>query len=69
VVLADIAKEEEYTKDQAQQVIDPCKPVLAKAGVFTVRNLRKLAKERIETLDLPSVVTEYLLRVNAGGKQ
>jgi hypothetical protein len=44
-------------------VLDPCLSKLEDAGVFTVGDLRELSPARIEKLELPPVVTEYLLRV------
>jgi hypothetical protein len=66
VVLEKIADEEKYAaKDWAEAKLK----LLTENEIFTVGNLRKLSKDRIEKLGLPPVVTEYLLRVKAGGKQ
>ena len=54
-----VADEEGYTKEDMKQVVDALRGEL----VRTVHNLRVLTEKRIESLGLPSVVTEYLLRV------
>jgi hypothetical protein len=43
--------------------------LLAEKEIDTVGNMRALSQERIETLELPPVVTEYMQRVKAGGEQ
>ena len=58
-VLSMVAKAEGYTEEEMQQVL----AVLQGKWVRTVHNLRGLSKERIETLGLPPLITEYLLRV------
>jgi hypothetical protein len=65
VVLREVAKERGYTKERWRQHLER----IAKKEIDTVGDLRALSRERIETLDLTPVVTEYLLRVKAGGDQ
>ena len=60
-----VAKKEGYSEERGQQVL----AVLNGKWVRTVGNLRALSKERIEKLELPPVVTEYMQRVKAGGEQ
>ena len=62
-VLRAVAKEQSYTEEDVQQVLE----MLQAKRVRTVGNLRVLSKERIEELGLPPVVTEFMLRVKAGG--
>jgi hypothetical protein len=64
-VLHMVAEEEGYSKEEVKEVL----AILHGKWVRTVHNLRVLSKERVEALDLPPVVTEYLLRVKAGGDQ
>jgi hypothetical protein len=64
-VLRMVAKERDYSKEEVKEDL----AVLHGKRVRTVGDLRVLSKERIEALDLPPVVTEYLLRVKAGGDQ
>jgi hypothetical protein len=68
-VLQKITEERKYTEEQKRMVTDPCGPILAKEGVFSVGDLRALTKEQIMGYDLPDVVKNYLVRVMAGGKQ
>jgi hypothetical protein len=56
-----VANERGYTEEDVKQDLD----VLHGKRVRTVGDLRVLSRERIEALDLPPVVTEYLLRVKA----
>ena len=58
-VMTLVAKEEGYTKKQ----LESSRTKLELNLVLTVHNLRGLSKERIEAMDLPPLVTEYLLRV------
>ena len=60
-----VAEERGYSEEDVQQVL----AVLNSKWVRTVGDLRVLSKERIETLELPPVVTEYMQRVKAGGEQ
>jgi hypothetical protein len=60
-----VAKEEGYSEEREQQILT----ILQRKWIDTVGNLRALSKERIETLELPPVVTEYMQRVKAGGAQ
>jgi len=62
-VLRAVAKEQSYTEEDVQQDLE----MLQAKRVRTVGNLRVLSKERIEELGLPPVVTEFMLRVKAGG--
>ena len=64
-VLRMVAKKEGYTEEEVQDDL----AVLNGKRVRTVGDLRVLSKERIETLELPPVVTEYMQRVKAGGEQ
>jgi hypothetical protein len=64
-VLSAVAKEEGYSDERWHGHLE----LLAKKEIDTVGDLRVLSQERIEALDLPPVVTEYLLRVKAGGDQ
>jgi hypothetical protein len=59
-----VAKEEGYSEERWHRHAK----LLAEKEIDTVGNLRVLSRERIETLGLPPVVTEYLLRVIAGGR-
>ena len=59
-VLRAVAEKEHYSKENWAT---PKLELLVANEIFTVGNLRVLSKERIEGLDLPPVVTEYLLRV------
>jgi hypothetical protein len=60
VVVKMIAKEENWSDSTRSEHVAE---VLGDNWIDTVGSLRKLSKERIEKLDLPPVVTEYLLRV------
>ena len=60
-----VAKKEGYTEERWQNHAK----LLAEKEIDTVGNLRALSKERIEKLELPPVVTEYMQRVKAGGEQ
>ena len=60
-----VAKKEGYTEEQLKS----SRTKLDDSLIFTVGNLRVLSKERIEKLELPPVVTEYMQRVKAGGEQ
>jgi hypothetical protein len=64
-VLHMVAKERDYSEVEVTEVL----AILHGKWVRTVGDLRVLSEERIEALDLPPVVTEYLLRVKAGGDQ
>jgi hypothetical protein len=64
-VLHMVAKERGYSLEEVQPVL----AILHGKWVRTVGDLRVLSEERIEALDLPPVVTEYLLRVKALGDQ
>ena len=61
-VLSTVAEEVDYTDDEVKEDL----AVLHSKRVRNAKQLRKLSKERIEALDLPPVVTEYLLRVKPG---
>ena len=60
-----VAKERGYTEERWQNHAK----LLAEKEIDTVGDLRALSKERIEKLELPPVVTEYMQRVKAGGEQ
>ena len=60
-----VAKKEGYSEERWQNHAK----LLAEKEIDTVGNLRALSKERIEKLELPPVVTEYMQRVKAGGEQ
>jgi hypothetical protein len=65
MMLREVGKERGYTEERWRQHLER----IAKKEIDTVGDLRALSPERIEALDLPPVVTEYLLRVKAGGDQ
>jgi hypothetical protein len=60
-----VAKERGDSEEEVQDDL----AVLNGKRVRTVGGLRVLSKERIETLELPPVVAEYMQRVKAGGEQ
>jgi hypothetical protein len=56
-----LAEKEGYTEERWRHQA----AVLATQEIDTVGNLRALSVKRIEALEVPPVVTEYLLRVKA----
>jgi hypothetical protein len=61
-VIRAIAEERKYTDGDVESVLSILKP----AWVRTVGDLRALSSDRVEKLDLPPVITEYLQRVKQG---
>jgi hypothetical protein len=64
-VLRAVATDVGYTEERWRKHAK----LLGEKEIDTVYQLRALSRERIEALDLPPVMTEYLLRVKAGEDQ
>ena len=60
-----VAEERGYSEGRRHRHAD----LLVEKEIDTVGDLRVLTEERIEKLELPPVVTEYMLRVHAGWRR